>query len=288
MVQETKAGEGQLMVSESMQMQATELILGGGEIVSVSTDEEQLNCVEMLRKVKALAADIEAERDAKVRPLNEKVKAINLAYKPVIKELIGEKEDGRSGIAGNLLKVSAEYQIKKEQEAAEKERIAREEAEKIAEAERLRLAEIEQAKIAEEEKLRAEAEALAKAAETATGDAADDLKLQAAVKQEAADKAIQEACKASEAVTEVVAAPVQSFRVSTPIKAKWNYLARITDVRAAMKWIVENNEWSLIEGKKFSEIVESGMKKAVKNKVDDSNFGKIAFPGVKIEREAGK
>ena len=97
------------------------------ECPSIDTEEAAREAKLLVDRGKLAIADLEAERDAKVRPLNEKVKEINAAYRPSREQL--------TTVVDALSRRLTDYlrQIEQERiEAAQRAREAAEAAEKAA------------------------------------------------------------------------------------------------------------------------------------------------------------
>lgn len=265
------ATESTSIISVDLLRQVDDL-LNGARLERIDTDEQLRASVELLKVAKRTAADLETERKTRVAPLNARLDEINAEYKA--------KSLPLKGLVDNIAKVGADYQF----EQRRKEEEARREAERKAEEERRRLAEIESKRLADEERLRREAEEKIKAAEAATGDKREELIESANLASSVADTAAQEAVEAAKAIDTVRVDVTSIPKAITPsgFNARVKFGAKVRNYRTAMKWIVDNNEWSAIESEAFKKCVDSAMNKIAANLQDRFNV-----PGVdKIESSA--
>lgn len=100
----------------------------------IQTEDEAREAKPIMDRLKLAFEEIEAERDGKVRPLNEQVKAINERYKSL--HNTDAKKPGRfDRVAVELKARFAAYMLREEEkrrQAAEAARKAKEEAERVA------------------------------------------------------------------------------------------------------------------------------------------------------------
>jgi hypothetical protein len=101
---------------------------------TIETEEDARAAKPFLDRAKASLEEVEAERDGKVRPLNEQVDAINAKYKAL--HNVDKKKPGRfDKIVAELKSRVAAFMVREEQRRdreAELARLAQEEAERVA------------------------------------------------------------------------------------------------------------------------------------------------------------
>jgi hypothetical protein len=92
-------------------------MLGGLESLAISNQSEYENAAEFQKQVKKAIKDIDGDRTATVKPLNDQVKAVNEKFKEVTERL----ENGAKKISFAMSKFFAEEEAKRE---AERKRLA--------------------------------------------------------------------------------------------------------------------------------------------------------------------
>ena len=88
----------------------------------------------------------------------------------------------------------------------------------------------------------------------------------------AADTAVTEAVAATEASIELQdAPPVQRPFVPSAkgFTAQYEYSARITDEKKALKWLLDKGEWSFLKGAALTKLIQSACDKTAKLKLDE-------------------
>jgi flagellar basal body rod protein FlgB len=251
-------------IISTMLLKQVEELINGGKIEKIETDEQLANIVDLGKRAKKIRLDTVTEGKAYTDKLYR-------PYKEAI-SFVKTKVDALERLEANIALVTGNYQ-------AEKMRIAREAQEKAdreAEEKRRELALAEQKHIEEEEALRVEAEKKYAAGDIEGGNTAT----------ECANIAIQEACKIEEQIHEVEAVPVATVFKPAGLSVKTKLVARVSDYRQAMKWLVDNNEWGYLEGSAFRGLVDSAVKKIADRASDKESF-KVAGASV-TETTIGK
>lgn len=258
--------ESKELISANLLAQVNDLITGGARIESVTNEEQFQNSVGLLRIVKRTASDLESERKKAVDPLNARVKEINSTFK--------EKSEALDSLARNLQNVGGAYQLELQREADRK----RKEAEEKAALERRKLAEEENKRLEEEEAKRRAAAAAIEAAEK-ENDAAKRAELIAHANQanDEADAALKAATTAAVAVDAVKVQNIADAPKRRGFSAKIVHSANVTDVRAALKAIVDGGEWGYIESAALTKCVESAC-----NKIATRQGEKFNWPGCSL------
>jgi hypothetical protein len=226
-------------------------------IERVNDDAQFGNAVNLSKVTKQCLDELDKEDGAVCDPMYKAWKDAKEVYKPARVSL--------TAFYKNLNNVTAEYQLRKREEAEKAERLEREKRE----ADAKRLADEADAKIREEEALRREAEKQVAAAALETDpDKKSEIEQSANAAAAKAELAIQEAMAKSQAALEVQAAPV--FRPAAPaatgFTATYKFTARITDEKAALKWLLEKGEWGFLKGAALTKLIQAACDKTAKLK----------------------